>query len=129
MWEKWVLIASTAGMTCLMRASIGDYVAAGGANLALGLLAECASIAAAHGFSLRESALERTRNMLTASDSPFKASMLRDIERGAPVEGDQILGDILQRAAKPDAVSLLRAAALHVKSYEQGRNGREGASA
>jgi 2-dehydropantoate 2-reductase len=51
--------------------------------------------------------------------------MLRDIERGAPVEGDQILGDLLRRAAKPDEFSLLRIAALHVKSYEEGRKGRE----
>ena len=27
MWEKWVFIASAAGMTCLMRATIGDIVA------------------------------------------------------------------------------------------------------
>jgi 2-dehydropantoate 2-reductase len=128
MWEKWVLIATTAGMTCLMRASIGDYVAAGGADLALGLLSECASIAGAHGFPLREPALERVRKMLTASDSSFKASMLRDIEGGRPVEGDQILGDLLRRAPRPDDISLLHIAALHVKSYEQGRKGREAAS-
>ena len=128
MWEKWVLIATTAGMTCLMRASIGDYVAAGGADLALGLLSECASIAAAHGFPLREPALERARKTLTASGSPFKASMLRDIEAGKPVEGDQILGDLLRRAPRPDDISLLHIAALHVKSYEQGRKGREAAS-
>ena len=66
--------------------------------------------------------------MLTAPGSPFKASMLRDIEGGKPVEGDQILGDLLRRAAKPDAPSLLRIATLHVKSYEQGRKGREAAS-
>jgi hypothetical protein len=30
MWEKWVFIAATAGITCLMRAAIGDIVAAGG---------------------------------------------------------------------------------------------------
>jgi 2-dehydropantoate 2-reductase len=123
MWEKWVLIASTAGMTCLMRASVGDYVAAGATDLALGLLGECASIAAAHGFPLREPALERARKALTASGSPFKASMLRDIEGGKPVEGDQILGDLLRRAAKPDAPSLLRTATLHVKAYEAGRKG------
>jgi 2-dehydropantoate 2-reductase len=29
MWEKWVFIASAAGLTSLMRASIGDIVAAG----------------------------------------------------------------------------------------------------
>ena len=123
MWEKWVLIATTAGMTCLMRASVGDYVAAGATDLALGLLSECASIAAAHGFPLREPALERARKTVTAPGSPFKASMLRDIEGGKPVEGDQILGDLLRRAAKPDAPSLLRTATLHVKAYEAGRKG------
>ena len=29
LWEKWVFIASAAAITCLMRASIGDIVAAG----------------------------------------------------------------------------------------------------
>ncbi|HZZ25449.1 MAG TPA: 2-dehydropantoate 2-reductase, partial [Roseiarcus sp.] len=121
MWEKWVFIAAAAGITCLMRASIGEVVEAGAADLALGLLNECASIAAAQGFPLREPALERGRTALTAAGSPLKASMLRDIEGGKPVEGDQILGDLLRRAKKPDDRSLLRIATLHVKAYEAGR--------
>jgi 2-dehydropantoate 2-reductase len=125
MWEKWVFIATAAGITCLMRASVGDYVAAGAADLALGLLNECASIAAAQGFPLREPAFERGRTALTTAGSPLKASMLRDIEAGKPVEGDQILGDLLRRAAKPDEASLLRVATLHVKAYEVVRKGRD----
>ncbi len=125
MWEKWVFIATAAGITCLMRASVGEYVAAGAADLATELLTECASIAAAQGFPLREPALERGRAALTAAGSALKASMLRDIEGGKPVEGDQILGDLLRRAAKPDASSLLRAATLHVKAYEAARKDRE----
>ena len=125
MWEKWMLIATMAGITCLMRTSVGDYVAAGAADLALGLLSECASIAAAQGFPPREPALERARATLTAPGSPFKASMLRDIEGGKPAEGDQILGDLLRRAKKPDDLSLLRVAALHVKAYELARKGRD----
>jgi len=31
--------------------------------------------------------------------------MLRDIESGKPVEGDQILGDLLRRSTNPDAFS------------------------
>ena len=58
---------------------------------------------------------------MTAVGSPIKASMLRDIEGGKPVEGDQILGDLLRRAGKPDDASLLRIATLHVKAYEEGR--------
>jgi hypothetical protein len=33
MWEKWAFIAANVGITCLMRAAIGDIVAAGGADL------------------------------------------------------------------------------------------------
>ena len=128
MWEKWVFIATAAGITCLMRASVGEYVAAGAADLAHKLLNECASIAAAQGFPLRELALERGRTALTASGSPLKASMLRDIESGKPVEGDQILGDLLRRSTNPDAFSLLRIAAFHVKAYEAGRMRGESAA-
>ena len=128
MWEKWVFIATAAGITCLMGVSIGDLLAAGAADLALELLRECASIAAAQGFPLREPALERAKAALTAAGSPLKASMLRDIEGGKPVEGDQILGDLLRRAAEPDDHSLLRIATLHVKAYELARKGRETAA-
>src|ERR1700722_10810923 len=89
MWEKWVFIATGAGITCLMRASVGDYVAAGAADLALELLSECASIAAAQGFPLRDPALGGAGAAMPAEGSPLKASMLRDIEGGKPVEGDQ----------------------------------------
>src|SRR5262249_25355717 len=40
MWEKWVFLASLAGITCLTRAAVGDVVAAGGADLAAALLDE-----------------------------------------------------------------------------------------
>ena len=82
MWEKWVFIATGAGITCLMRAAIGDIVAAGAAQLATGLFDECTTIATGRGFPPRPEFLERTRLMLTAPGSPLTASMLRDIERG-----------------------------------------------
>jgi 2-dehydropantoate 2-reductase len=122
MWEKWVFIAASAGVTCLMRAAIGDIVAAGAAEM---LLAECAAIAAAQGFSPRPAFVERTRAMLTAANSPLTASMLRDIERGAPIEADHILGDLLQRGGGTAATgSLLRIAYAHARAYEA-RQARE----
>jgi 2-dehydropantoate 2-reductase len=128
MWEKWVFIASAAGITSLMRSAVGDYVAAGASDLAAGLLRECAAIAAAQGFPPREQALERAHAALTAASSPLKASMLRDIEGGMPVEGDHILGDLLRRADKRGDRSLLRIAALSVKAYEA-RRARTGMAA
>jgi 2-dehydropantoate 2-reductase len=121
MWEKWVFIAAAAGIGCLMRASVGNYLAAGASDLATGLLDECATIAAGQGHPPRPATLDRARAMLTTAGSPLKASMLRDIEGGNLIEGDQILADLLRRAAKPDAHSLLRIATLHVKAYEAGR--------
>ena len=121
MWEKWLFIAAGAGITCLMRAAIGDIVAAGGANLATGLIAECAAIATAHGFAPRAELLQRAHAALTAPGSPMTASMLRDIENGARVEADHVLGDLLRRAAKPDEPSVLRVAYLHLKAYEARR--------
>ena len=66
--------------------------------------------------------------MLTAPGSPVTASMLRDIEKGAPVEADHILGDLLARGGEPiGAGSLLGVAYAHVKAYEA-RRARETAS-
>jgi len=120
MWEKWVFIAASAGITCLMRATIGDIVAAGAADLAAMLFAECAATAAKDGFAPRPAFVERTRTMLTAPNSPLTASMLRDIERGALIEADHILGDLLRRAASTDG-SLLQIAYAHAKAYEARR--------
>jgi 2-dehydropantoate 2-reductase len=98
MWEKWVFLATLAGATCLMRGTIGDIAAApGGRDFVLGLFEECRSIAIAQGYPPREPFLERTRATLTASGSPLTASMLRDIQSGAPIEADHIIGDLLAR--------------------------------
>ena len=128
MWEKWIFIASGAGITCLMRAAVGDIEAAGGADLALALYDECAAIAAEAGFAPREPALKFARTMLTAPGSEFVASMLRDIERGAPIEADHIVGDLLRRkSGVADKASILRIAYAHLKAYEARRAREAGA--
>lgn len=129
MWEKWVFIATTAGITCLMRASVGDIVAAKGVALTTALFNECAAIAAARRFAPSEPIMARSRTMLTAPGSTFAASMLRDIERGAPIEADHIVGDLLQRGDGKDRdYPLLRIAYTHLKAYEARRK-RETAAA
>src|SRR3546814_10744711 len=52
MWEKWVFIASAAGLTCLMRATIADIIQAGAKDLATSILEDCAAIAKANGFAV-----------------------------------------------------------------------------
>jgi 2-dehydropantoate 2-reductase len=122
MWEKWIFIAALAGITCLMRAAIGDIVAAGGADLALSLFDENAAIAGANGFQPRPASIKRSKTILTTQGSPIKASMLRDIEAHKPTEGEHILGDLLRRAEATGADrSLLRIAYLHTKAHETKR--------
>ena len=108
LWEKWGFIAAAAAITCLMRASFGDIVAAGAADLSERLLEECRAIAAANGFAPRPAAIERYRAILTAAGSPISASMLKDIERGAPVEAEHVIGDLLRRAPAADAMGSRR---------------------
>jgi 2-dehydropantoate 2-reductase len=122
MWEKWVFIAAGAGISCLMRAAIGDIVVAGAADLSTELFDECAAIAAMQGFPPRPEFLARMRPSFTAPGSPLTASMLRDIEHGGRVEADHILGDLLRRGgASPNPHALLRIAYAHVKAYEARR--------
>jgi 2-dehydropantoate 2-reductase len=122
MWEKWVFIATGAGITCLMRSAIGDIEAADAADLAIALFNECGKIATAQGFPPRQTFIERSSRMFTTPGSPLTASMLRDIERGAPTEADHVLGDLLRRGNGGSKTnSLLRIAYAHVKSYEARR--------
>ncbi|MGH8706035.1 MAG: ketopantoate reductase family protein [Burkholderiales bacterium] len=119
MWDKWVLLATLAGMTCLMRAAVGDIAATGsGERLTVALLAECAAAAKAEGFATPEPALANYRSMLTRKGSDFSASMLRDIEAGGPTEGDHILGGLLALGRKRGlATPLLEMAATHLEAY------------
>lgn len=128
MWEKWVLLATLAGMTCLMRGAVGDIVAAGAAGLMEALLDECRHIAASQDQMIRPEVLQRTRALVTQANSTVMASMLRDLERGTVTEADHILGDLLDRQSESAVTSpsLLLIAYLHLKTYEA-RRAREGA--
>ncbi len=121
MWEKWVFIAAAASTTSLMRATVGDIIAAGAQDIPVRLLQECAAIATANGFPPRDSASNAGLSILTAPGSAFTASMLRDIEQGGRIEADHIVGDLLRRAAKAPPSPLLSTAFAHLKAYEARR--------
>jgi len=120
MWEKWVLLATLAGMTCLMRASVGIIMEApGGEALMLRLLEECGRTAAANGYEPRAEGWQRARRMLTERGSGFTASMLRDVENGGRTEADHILGDLLERARERGVdAQILEIAYCHLKAFE-----------
>ena len=122
MWEKWVMLASLAAMTCLMRGNVRRILEAqDGGALMMEALEECGAVAAAAGYAPRADFIERTKKMLSVP-SDTAASMLRDIERGGPTEGDHVIGDLLARGRSLGvATPLLRVAYAHLQTYEAGR--------
>jgi 2-dehydropantoate 2-reductase len=125
MWEKWVFLATLAGATTLMRAAIGDIVAApGGSAFIAALHVECTAVAAASGFEPRAVVAERARAQLNTAGSTFTASMLRDIENKGRIEADHVIGDLIargQRLAPEAPFPVLAAVYTGLKAYEARR--------
>lgn len=123
LWEKFVLLTSLATMTCLMRASVGEIMAASdGETLMAETLDTCERVAAAAGRAPRDKAMAGARKLLFDRVSMFAASMLRDMESGGRIEGDHIVGDMLARArAAGIEPGPLRAAYCHLQAYEARR--------
>jgi 2-dehydropantoate 2-reductase len=123
MWEKWVMLASLGAATCLMRGNIGEIEAVpGGAELARAILGECSAISTACGYAPGDAFLARTQKMLTTHGSTLTSSMYRDLSKNAPVEVDQILGDLLDRGSKSGLFTpLLESACANLRIYEARR--------
>lgn len=130
MWEKWIFLATLAGITCLMRASLGEIAAAGGTGISQALFRECCAVAEQAGYPPPPKFVSRINGLLQSTESTMTASMLRDLERGDPVEVDQVIGDLLRRAPEQLApASLLRVAHVHLKTYELRRERQLGTPA
>jgi len=121
MWEKWVQLASLGALTCLMRGTIGNVVAAeGGLVLSRTMIAECAAVSSACGHPPSESFLNWHTELMTQAGSPLASSMYRDMRKGARVEAEHILGDLLLRAAaRRVSTPLLEAALVNLRVYQQ----------
>jgi 2-dehydropantoate 2-reductase len=120
MWNKFTMLSALAGITCLMRASIGQIVAVpGGADIVRRLYLECCEVARHSGFGPSGDDVEQALRILTAEHSPLKASMLRDLERGHRTEVEHVVGDMLDRArAFGIDAPLLGAACAHLRVHE-----------
>ena len=79
-------------------------------------------MAEANGFAPRPAFAERARRTVTTAGSALTASMLRDMERQAPIEADHIIGDLIRRSLKAAGVPpLLGLAYMHLQAYEARR--------
>lgn len=119
MWSKWVLLSSMAAITCLLRGSVGEVVAVpGGLETVHALIAESSAIATANGYPQTQEFLAQHTARMTQPGSSLTASMFRDLQKGAPVEVEHILGDFLARGqAHGVETPLLRAAYVQLSIY------------
>lgn len=126
LWNKWVMLATGALMTCLMRGTVGAILATrDGEALMKQALAECLAVAAAEGMRLPAPDVQRLQARLLDRQSGWAASMMRDIAQGAGrIEAQAIVGDMCARAQRHgvDAV-LLRTAYCHLQVYEASVSG------
>jgi 2-dehydropantoate 2-reductase len=122
MWEKWAMLASLGAITCLMDGTVGQVARApGGAEFAQALFDEVLAAVAAAWRPLADRFKTQVLALLTDRASSLTSSMYRDMKSGQRVEADQIVGDLVTRAAgKGVATPRLSAAFVRLRVYEDG---------
>ena len=120
MWHKWVMIASLGLVTCLLNGPVGEINAVpDGEKTILNAIDECAAIGAACGSPLPQSLAAFLRQSATTKGSPLTSSMYRDLQKGAPVEVDTILGDLLDHGRSHHVdTPLLQAGCVRLRVYQ-----------
>jgi len=120
MWEKWFFLATLAGATCLMRASVGEIIRTDeGERFISRMLDECSAVAKACGHAPQPAAQENARATLIDRQSNISASMLRDIQRGGEIESDHIVGDLIRRGREQGVPTpMLDIAYVHLQAYQ-----------
>jgi 2-dehydropantoate 2-reductase len=126
MWEKIAFLSTLAGMTCLMRANLGEIAhTEAGAALTQRYFRTCIEIASRSGHAPRAHVVARMGEVLTDPKSTLTASMLRDLEAGNQVEADHIVGYMLRKARELRLEDdLLNIAYTHLKAYEARRSAK-----
>ena len=123
LWMKLVHLSTVAGMTCLMRANLGEIIRTpDGSALLKNFLQLNADIAANAGYKPDDAFMRNYNELFSQRDSLYEASMARDLEKGGPVESEQILGFMLRKCREAGLPDTLHAVAYtHIKAYEERR--------
>ncbi|GAA4713474.1 2-dehydropantoate 2-reductase [Brevibacillus fulvus] len=120
MWHKYLFITTLSGMTTLMNAAVGPIRdSAYGKELTRQLAEEVAAIMRAVGAPIADHVVDMQTEVFLNQGYKMKASMLRDMEKGLPVEAEHLQGHLLRLAdANGVQVPLLRIVYNNLKVYE-----------
>ncbi|MBP1933273.1 ketopantoate reductase family protein [Ammoniphilus resinae] len=97
MWHKYLFIATMSGVTTLFRSPMGAIRSSEGSRSFLeGLSNEVRTVMERYGAPLSEGISQKHLASFDSAPYGSKASMLKDMEKGAPLEGDHIHGYLLK---------------------------------
>ena len=119
-WHKYIFIAAMSGITTLMRSPIGPILANNSGRTAFErLLSEIVVIAKRSGAPVADNVEELTATIARNLKYSMKSSMLRDMEKGQPVEANHLQGYLLAVAEMHGVEApVLQAAYGNLKVYE-----------
>jgi 2-dehydropantoate 2-reductase len=119
MWNKYVFITGLSGITTLMYSAIGPIGESPyGLETFKGLFAEITEIAKTQGVDVYPP--EKNIDISFAMGPAMKASMLRDMEKGLPIEADHLQGELLKIADQLGLETpILKAVYSRLKIYEK----------
>jgi 2-dehydropantoate 2-reductase len=121
MWAKWVFIASVGAITGLMRAPVGEIVAApDGDSFVRLVIGETMAVAAAAGYPLAAGRRQALESLASSPGSTLTSSLSRDLIAGRPTEVEPVLGDLVERARTAHvSVPLTTASALALRIHNR----------
>lgn len=123
MWKKYLFISAMSGMTCLMRSSIGPVLSSPyGKETYQTLLDELFSVAVEREPRLSRDLPEKILANTAKLEPTMKSSMLRDLEKGLPIETDHFHGTLIDWAQKEQKLPILKAIYSTLSIYQKQQN-------
>ena len=115
--SAFVAVATIAALT---RVPGGEIAATpSGAAFVASILDECTRVVDAEGYPMPNDTKERVSRLYAMVGSPYRPSILDDLDAGRPTEGEHTIGDLVRRADLHGvAVPILRAALCNVQVHE-----------
>lgn len=123
LWEKWLLLSTLGAVCCLTRGDTRQALTAeGGEALLRGLFSEVLATITADGYQPRPAVTAKIFELLSNPATPMTSSMYRDLSQGQDIEAEQVIGDLVRRAARNGvSVPLLNAVNVNLQVYLQSR--------
>jgi 2-dehydropantoate 2-reductase len=120
LWAKCSAFVAVATIAALSRATGGEIAATpSGAAFVASVLDECERVSAAEGYPMPKDVNARVSRNYGVLGSPFRPSILDDLDAGRRTEGEHTIGDFVRRADRHGLEApLLRAALCNVQVHE-----------